>query len=290
MVARVIEELIGNTPMIDLDGINIKLETYNPTGSIKDRMACYLIKNAENRGLLKKGMEIIEITSGNTGISFAMISSIKGYKFTAVMPESMSIERRKIMELFGANIILTPKDEDMEGALRKYKEIIKGKRDVWLPNQFENYNNIKAYEFGLAEEILSQTNHKIDAFVAGIGTGGTIIGVARKLKERNPNVKIIGIEPKESNVLSGGSQGLHKIQGIGEGFVPKIVKDNLDLIDEIITIHSDDAVNESINIARKYGLMVGISSGANFLVSKMLKERFKDIVTVFPDRGERYLR
>ena len=275
--------------MVGLKGIKVKLETTNPTGSIKDRMAWYMVKKAEERGELKPGMKIIEVTSGNTGIAFAMISAVKGYKFIAVMPESMSIERRRMMKAFGAKIILTPAEEDMTGAVKRYNELIEKNPDAWLPRQFENPDNPNAYEYGLGKEIVAQTQGKVDAFVAGIGTGGTLIGVARALKKVNPNVKIIGVEPAESAVLNGGKQGLHKIQGIGEGFIPKLVQENLDLIDEVFVIKSKDAISMSKELAKKHGLLVGISSGANFLAAKKLKERFENVVTIFPDRGERYL-
>ncbi|MFH1520470.1 MAG: cysteine synthase family protein, partial [Candidatus Micrarchaeota archaeon] len=210
--------------MITINGINAKLETTNPTGSIKDRMAWHILRNAEKRGELKPGSRILEVTSGNTGIAFSMISAIRGYKFTAVMPESMSIERRKMMIAFGAELILTPAKDDIAGAVRKYTEIAKLHPEYWLPKQFENPDNIEANKI-LGQEIIQQTDGNVDVFVAGIGTGGTLIGVAHALKKMNPHVKIIGVEPLESPVLSGGNAGLHKIQGIGEGFVPKLVQD-----------------------------------------------------------------
>lgn len=286
-------QLANNTPLIEVNGIYAKLETYNPTGSVKDRMAFYLIKKAEQRGELSKGDEIIEMTSGNTGIALAMVSTIKGYKFTAVMPESMSLARRKMMQRFGAKIILTPAEEDMEGALRKYEEVvnerIKSGKKFWLPKQFENQDNINAHYFGLGKEIVSQTEGKLDAFVAGAGTGGTVIGVAKALKEINPKTKIYVVEPEESAVLSGKDQGLHKIQGIGEGFVPKILQDNMNLIDGVITIDSEDAIKMSEELAKKHGVLVGISSGANYLAAQQLKKKYKNVITIFPDRGERYL-
>jgi cysteine synthase len=289
VVIGVIGELIGKTPMINIDRILAKLETTNPTGSVKDRMAWYMIRKAEERGELKQGMKIIEVTSGNTGIGFAMISAVKGYKFIAVMPESMSIERRRMMHAFGAEIVLTPAFEDMGGAVTKYNELVEKNPDAWLPRQFENTDNLDAHQYGLGKEIIEQTKGQIDAFVAGIGTGGTLIGVARALKKVNPNVKIIGVEPAESAVLSGGSPGLHKIQGIGEGFIPKLVQENRDLIDEVIFVKSEDAINMSKELANRYGLLVGISSGANILAAKKLKKRFENVVTILPDRGERYL-
>ncbi|MFH1537027.1 MAG: cysteine synthase family protein [Patescibacteria group bacterium] len=271
---------IGNTPLVKIDNIYAKLETYNPTGSIKDRMAWYMIKNAEERGELTKGQEIIEVTSGNTGIALAMISAIRGYKFTAIMPESMSIQRRKMIRKFGGNIILTSAKEDMKGAVDKYNQYIENKKNIWLPKQFENKDNYKAYEDGLGQEIIRQTNGKIDAFIAGMGTSGTIIGVAKALKDYNSKIKIIGVLPFEFP---------HKIQGIGEGFAPKILEDNKKLIDEIIKIKSSDAIKMSNQLAYQNGLLVGISSGANMIAGIQVKGRFKNIVTVLPDRGERYL-
>lgn len=282
-----IKDTVGNTPLIEVDGIYAKLETTNPTGSIKDRMVKHLMEVAEKNSELKKGSKIIEVTSGNTGISLAMFSAIKGYHFTAVMPESMSIERRKMMKHFGAEIILTPAKEDMEGAIREYNKLIKANPDAWLPSQFENKENIIAHEIGLGREIEKDMDGKINTFVAGAGTGGTLIGVANHLKKINPNIKIIAVEPEESAVLSGEKAGLHKIQGIGEGFIPKILKENLNLIDSVITINSDDAISAKEELAQKYGILVGTSSGANFLAAQMIKKG--KVVTVFPDRGERYL-
>ncbi|MBT4174983.1 cysteine synthase A [archaeon] len=278
---------IGKTSLIEVDGIYAKLETTNPTGSVKDRMAWYMVKQAKKRKELKKGTKILEVTSGNTGIALSMISSIEGYEFIAIMPESMSLERRRMIKAFGGKLILTPAKEDIEGAIKKYQELKKQYPEAWLPKQFENKDNIEAHELGLGKEIIEQTKGKIDAFVAGAGTGGTLIGVARALKKFNPKIKIIAVEPEESAVLSGKEQGLHKIQGIGEGFIPKILSDNLDLIDEVITIKSNDAIEMKDKLAKKYGLLVGISSGANFLAAKRIKE--KNVVTIFPDRGERYL-
>jgi len=288
--ADTIGDIIGKTPLVNIDGILAKLETTNPTGSIKDRMAWYMVKKAERRGELKRGNRIIEVTTGNTGVAFAMISAVKGYKFTAVMPESMSRQKMKMIKVFGAEIILTPAGEDMTGAVNEYKKLIKKERsNVWLPRQFENQDNAEAHEKGLGKEIIEQTKGKIDVFVAGIGTGGTLIGVAKALRKVNPKVRIIGVEPAESALLSGGKPGLHRIQGIGEGFIPKLVKDNLHLIDEVITIRSKDAINMSKKLAKEHGLLVGISSGANVLAAKQVKEKYQHVVTVLPDRGERYL-
>lgn len=283
------EKLIGKTPLINVSGIGVKLETTNPTGSIKDRMIWYMIDKAEERGELEPGMEIIEVTSGNTGIALAMVSAVKGYKFTAIMPESMSIERRKMIKVFGANIILTPAKDDMKGAVEKFKAIISKWENIWSPRQFENNDNIEAHELGIGREIVEQTEGKIDVFVAGVGTGGTLIGVAKAIKKVNPQAKIVAVEPAESAVLSGGSAGQHKIQGIGEGFVSKLLEKNMEFIDEVAVIKSNDAIKAARNLATRFGLLVGISSGANFLAAKQFQERYRNIVTVFPDRGERYL-
>ncbi len=291
MQGKNILETIGNTPLIKIGDILAKLETVNPTGSIKDRMVFYMIKKAEEDGFLKKGNKIIEATSGNTGISFAMISAIKGYKFIAVMPESMSKERRKMIKAFGAKLILTPAEEDMVGAMKKYDELVNNNPDAWLPKQFENPDNIAAHREGIGKEIVNGAKGEIDAFVAGVGTGGTLIGVSQALKKINSKIKIIAVEPAESAVLSGKKPGIHRIQGIGEGFIPKLIKENLKSIDEIITIKSKDAINATRELVNKYGVLAGISSGANVLAAKKIKEKygFKNVVTVLPDRGERYL-
>jgi len=265
-----IMETIGNTPIVKLEKINninsniyVKLDNLNPSGSIKDVMVFWMVKMAEKRGELKKNSRIIEVTTGNTGISFAMLSAIKGYKFTAVMPEHMSIERRQIMKAFNAEIVLTPKEEDMPGAIKKYNELIKKYPEAWLPKQFENYDNILAHKNITGKEIIKQLGNKVDYFIAGAGTGGTLIGVAKALKEVNQNVRIICVEPAESAVLSGKKPGLHEIQGIGEGFIPEILKDNLELIDEVIQIKSEEAIKMAVKLAKEEGLLVGISSGAN---------------------------
>jgi len=280
---------IGKTPLIQIGKIYAKLETTNPSGSVKDRMVHYMVYKAEKDGKLKPGSRIIEVTSGNTGIAFAMIAAHRGYRFTAIMPESMSLQRRHMMEAFKAEIILTPAEEDMAGAIKKYNKIIKKYPDAWLPKQFENPDNIAAHREGLGKEIIEETNGRVDAFVAGIGTGGTLIGVAQALKEVTPHVKIIGLEPEESSVLSGGRAGFHEIQGIGEGFIPKIVQEHMDLIDEIVKVKSNDAIAMGDLLARKYGILVGISSGANVLVATKVRDRYRNVVTILPDRGERYL-
>lgn len=280
---------IGNTPLIKINGIYAKLETTNPTGSIKDRMAWYIIEQAEKNNEIKKNDLIIEVTSGNTGISLAMLAALRGYKLIAIMPESMSIERQKIMKSFGAKIILTPAKDDVTGAIKKYQKVIKKYPNAFLPKQFENKNNYIAHQKKLGPEIIKQSNGNVDVFVAGVGTGGTLIGVAKALKRMNPNIKIIGVEPAESAVLSGEKAGLHSIQGIGEGFIPKLIRDNFNIIDDIIKIKSNDAKKAKKILAQKYGLLVGISSGANYLAAKKLNEHHKNVFTIFPDRGERYL-
>ncbi len=281
--------IVGKTPLLCIEGIYAKLEAYNPTGSVKDRMACYMLKMAEERGELKPGSRIIEVTSGNTGIAFAMLAAAKGYKFIAVMPQSMSLERRKMMEVFGADIVLTPAENDMIGAVKQYEELKKQYPDAWFPDQFANPDNIKAHELGLGTEIIDELTANVDAFVAGTGTGGTLIGVAKALKKANPNVKIIAVEPFESQVIKGGKPGIHGIQGIGEGFIPKIVQDNIKLIDVVTTVHTAEAISEAKRLCCKHGIFVGISSGANFFAAKQAAEKYKNVVTVFPDRGERYL-
>lgn len=280
---------IGNTPMLKIGKIYAKLEAYNPTGSVKDRMAYYMMKKAEERGELKPGSTILEVTSGNTGIAFAMLSAARGYRFIAVMPENMSIERRKMMKVFGAELVLTPADEDIQGAMKKYEELKKKYPDAWLPNQFANPDNIEAHEFGLGKEIVDELGSKAGAFVAGTGTGGTLIGVARALKKVNPQVKIFAVEPAESPVISGGKPGAHNIQGIGEGFIPKIVQDNMSIIDDVITVSTKEAIETAKELCRKHGIFVGISSGANVAASRKISEEYDIIATVLPDRGERYL-
>lgn len=282
-------EAIGKTPLIRIGKVLAKLETTNPTGSIKDRMAWHMVRKAERKGLLKRGSRIIEVTSGNTGISLAMISCIRGYKFIAVMPDSMSPERIKMMKAFRAEIVLSPAKEDMIGAIRKYEGLARKYPDAWLPRQFENPDNLEAHKLGLGREIIQQTGGKIGAFVAGIGTGGTLLGVAQALKEAGIKAKIIGVEPAESAVLSGGKPGFHKIQGIGEGFIPHLVKENLDMIDQVIAIKSQDAIKMSKDLAKEHGILVGISSGANVLAALQAAKKCRNVITVLPDRGERYL-
>ncbi len=285
--------LAGNTPMVEIEGIYAKLEAYNPTGSIKDRMAIHIVSKALEKGTLKPGMEIIEVTSGNTGIALAAISAHLGYKFTAIMPEFVSRERVEMLRLFGAKVVLTPAEEDMEGAVRRYEEMVEGREDVFLPKQFENPDNIEAHRMGTGREIVEQMDGRIDAFVAGTGTGGTLIGVALALRDAGLDSRIVAVEPAESAVISGRTKipGMHMIQGIGEGFVPPIIENNRHLIDEIVDVPSEEAIDMSKFIARRYGLLVGISSGANVLAAMEVRKKYgmEKVVTVLPDRGERYL-
>ena len=282
-------QAVGNTPLLRVEGIYAKAEMLNPSGSIKDRMVAYLIKKAEERGELKPGQEIIELTSGNTGVALAMISALKGYRFTAIMPESIGIDKQRIMKLFGANLILTPAADGFPGAKKKYDEVLLERPEAWFPKQFENPDAVEEHRIGIGREIIRQMNGRVDAFVAGVGTGGTLIGVAKALKTINPEVKIIAVEPAESPVMSGGAPGIHRIEGIGDGFIPKTITDNRHLIDEIILIKSDDAVQMAKELAGKYGLLVGIASGANVLAAKKVGERYENVVTVLTDGGERYL-
>jgi len=282
-------DTIGQTPLITISGIHAKLETTNPTGSIKDRMAWYIVRMAEERGELRKGSEIIEITSGNTGIALAMIAALRGYRFTAVMPASMSVERRRMIMAFGARVVLSPAEEDMAGAVRVYRELVAASPDAWLPKQFENPDNIAAHREGIGREIVQQMEGTIDAFVAGTGTGGTLIGVAHALRDANIHAKIIAVEPEESAVLSGKKPGSHLIQGIGEGFIPAILQEHWKNIDEVITVPSQEAVAMSARLAKEHGVLVGISAGANMVAALKMKERYDKVVTVLPDRGERYL-
>ena len=292
---------VGETPLAELKKINntdcrlfAKLEFLNPSGSIKDRMAHEMVLRAEKNGDLKPGMRIIEATSGNTGISFAMIAAARGYRFTAVMPASMTVERKRMITAFGGELILTPAKNDMEGTMRKLEQLQRTVENVWFPQQFENPDNTKAHvKTGneIVKDIASLGAGKVDAFVAGVGTGGTLMGVAEALRKKNKNAKIIAVEPAESAVMSGGRSGRHEIEGIGEGFVPPLV--DFDRIDEIIRIRSKDAVSMTKRIAREEGMLCGISSGANVLaalqVGRRKEFRGKNVVTVLCDRGERYL-
>ncbi len=297
-VVNSITELIGSTPMVKLNKlvgkddaqVYVKLEFFNPGSSVKDRIALSMIENAEKAGFLKEGSIIVEPTSGNTGIGLAMVAAAKGYKCILVMPETMSIERRKLLKAFGADLILTDGAKGMKGAIEKATEIAKENPSYFMPQQFENESNPEVHRNTTALEIIEQMDGQFDMFIAGVGTGGTITGVGEILKDKVENVKIVAIEPKDSPVLSGGQPGPHKIQGIGAGFVPKIL--NTKVIDEIILVENEDAMEMARRMAKEEGILVGISSGAAVWGAlKKAKELGKDkkIVVVIPSYGERYL-
>jgi len=290
-------EMIGKTPLVRLSKmvdssmaeVYIKLEKFNPAGSVKDRAALGMIEAAEKEGLLKEGSTIVEPTSGNTGIALAMIGSLKGYKVIIVMPETMSLERRVLIKAYGAELVLSEGAKGMKGAIGKAEQIVKENKGYFMPQQFNNFaNSLKHYE-STAEEIFKDVKD-LDVFVAGVGTGGTISGVGKKLKEKNKNVKIIAVEPENSPVLSGGVAGPHKIQGIGAGFVPDIYIS--DIVDEIITISDEQAFKVAKEMATLEGVLVGISSGANIAAALMLAKKLgkgKKVVTIAPDGGEKYI-
>lgn len=291
-----VSELIGNTPIVglkkvvekDMANVFAKVEFFNPGGSLKDRICLAMIKDAEKSRKLKPGGSIVEPTSGNTGIGLAMIGAAEGYKVTLTMPETMSLERIYILKAYGAEIVLTSGVEGMQGSIKKAEEIAK-KTGAFMPQQFNNPANPEVHRITTAKEIIDVLGENIDAFVAGVGTGGTITGVGEVLKAKNPKVKIVAVEPASSPVLSGGKPGPHKIQGIGAGFIPKVL--NRHIIDQIVTVKDDEAFYFSKKIAKEEGLFVGISSGAaGFAALKIARElgEGKTVVTVFPDTGERY--
>lgn len=294
-------ETIGNTPLLNLrnygKSMNIealilaKLEYFNPLGSVKDRVGYAMIKDAEESGKIVPGSVIIEPTSGNTGIGLAFVAAAKGYRLILTMPETMSVERRKLLKALGAEIVLTPGAEGMNGAIRKAEELSKEIGGSFIPQQFCNPSNPEVHRKTTAEEIWRDTDGNVDIFVAGVGTGGTITGVGEILKKKNPDAKIVAVEPYDSPVLSGGKPGPHKLQGIGAGFVPDVL--NADIIDEIITVKSDDAFAAVRTLAKTEGLLVGISSGAAACAAtefaKRPENKDKTIVVIFPDTGERYL-
>lgn len=293
-------ELIGNTPLVEFnhiekkEGLNAKilakLEYFNPAGSVKDRIAKEMIEDAERKGTLKPGATIIEPTSGNTGIGLASIATAKGYKAIIVMPETMSVERRNIIKAYGAEIVLTEGAKGMKGAIAKAEELSKEIPDSFVAGQFVNPANPEAHRKTTGPEIWNDTDGKVDIFVAGVGTGGTVTGVGEYLKQQNPNVKVVAVEPATSPVLSKGTAGAHKIQGIGAGFVPATL--NTKIYDEIITIDNDAAFEGGKEIASIEGILVGISSGAAFVAAKELAKRpenaGKTIVVLLPDSGDRY--
>lgn len=296
-----VTELIGNTPVVELSNLEkevglkaqllAKVEFFNPAGSVKDRIAKRMIEKAEEQGLLKKGATIIEPTSGNTGIGLASVCASKGHKAIFTMPETMSVERRNLLKAYGAKIVLTPGSQGMKGAIAKAKGLQESTPNSLIPSQFTNLENPQAHYETTGPELWEQTDGKIDIFVAGVGTGGTISGTGKYLKEKNPNIKIVAVEPEGSPVLSQGKAGPHGIQGIGAGFVPDTL--NTQIYDEIITVTNENAYNTGRAIAQKEGLLVGISSGASVYAAIQLAKRpeneGKRIVALMPDTGERYL-
>lgn len=297
MKAKNILGTIGNTPVVQINklfGSNknvwIKLEKANPGNSIKDRIALAMIEDAENKGLLNADSVIIEPTSGNTGIGLALVAAVKGYKVVLVMPESMSIERRKLMEIYGAEFVLTPKEKGMNGAIAKAAELVLETPNSWSPKQFDNIVNVEAHEKTTALEILADFPEGLDYIITGVGTGGHITGVAKVLKAKFPNLKVIAVEPELSPILSGGAPGPHPLQGIGAGFVPSIYDSNL--IDEVIQVNKDDSFDFARRIAKEEGILVGISTGASLAaVAKKVSGIPDDavVLTFNYDTGERYL-
>lgn len=299
-IAKNLTELVGNTPLVQLSNFAVnkgltanviaKLESFNPLGCVKERIALSMIEDAEAKGILKKGVEIVEPTSGNTGIGLAFVAAIKGYKLTLTMPETMSVERRNLLKALGANLVLTPGPEGMKGAIAKANEIATEK-GAFLPQQFENAANPKIHAETTGEEVWRDTDGKVDIFVGGVGTGGTITGVGATLKKYNPNIQIVAVEPADSPVLSGGNPGPHKIQGIGAGFIPKNF--NPEVVDEIIQVSNDQAILTARQLAKEEGMLVGISSGAAAYAATQLalrpENKGKNIVVLLPDTGERYL-
>jgi cysteine synthase len=300
-ISKNVTELIGNTPLLEIvnyneqNGINgkiiAKLEYFNPGGSVKDRIGHAMIKDAEDKGLINKDTVIIEPTSGNTGIALAFVAAAKGYKLILTMPDTMSVERRNLLAALGAELVLTPGAEGMKGAIRKAEELVTETPNAFMPQQFKNPANPEIHRSTTAEEIWRDTDGQVDVFIAGVGTGGTITGVGEALKAKNPNIKIIAVEPDDSPVLSGGNPGPHKLQGIGAGFIPDIL--NKDVIDEIFRVKNEEAFEAARKLAGTEGLLVGISSGAALHAATEIAKRpensGKNIIVLLPDTGERYL-
>jgi cysteine synthase A len=296
---KTVLDLIGNTPLVKLNRLVgpedaevwVKLESFNPGGSVKDRPALAMIEDAEKKGRLKKGMKIIEPTSGNTGIGLAMVAAVKGYPIILTMPESMTMERRQLLQAYGAELVLTPKEKGMKGAIEKADEILSSSKEYFKPDQFGNPANPAVHRRTTAKEIIKQMGaKKIDAFVAGVGTGGTITGVGEALKKKYKNIRVYAVEPAGSPVLSGGQAGPHPIQGLGAGFVPAIL--NTKVYHEVLQVANEDASNTSRRLACEEGLLVGISSGAACWAALQVAKQLgkgKRVVTVLPDVGERYL-
>ena len=300
-IAKKLTDLVGNTPLLELGKFSAlkglktpviaKVEYFNPGGSVKDRIALAMIEDAEQKGILKPGATIIEPTSGNTGVGLALVSAVKGYKLILTMPETMSVERRNLVKAYGATVKLTPGKDGMPGAIKAAQELRDSIPGAVILQQFENAANPRRHYETTGKEIWDQTDGKIDIIVAGVGTGGTISGIGKRLKELNPNVKVVAVEPATSPVLNGGKSGPHKIQGIGAGFVPKTY--DASVIDEVLDIDNDDAIRTGRELAREEGLLVGISSGAAAFAAAQLAQRpeneGKTIVAILPDTGERYL-
>lgn len=300
-IAKNLTDLIGKTPLLELSNYNkvnslpatliAKLESFNPASSVKDRIGYAMIKDAEEKGLITQDTVIIEPTSGNTGIALAFVSAAKGYRLIITLPETFSIERRNLMKALGAELVLTPGPEGMAGAINKAKELAAEIPNSYIPQQFENPSNPAIHKATTALEIWDDTDGQVDIFVAGVGTGGTVSGVGEVLKQKNSNVRIVAVEPKDSPVLSGGAKGPHKIQGIGAGFVP--ANFNRDVVDEIITVSNEEAFATARKLAKVEGLLVGISSGAAAFAATQLalrpENKGKKIVVLLPDNGERYL-
>ena len=292
-------DLVGGTPLVRLNRIAAgaagtvvaKLESHNPLASVKDRIALAMIEDAEKRGSLKKGSVIVEPTSGNTGIGLAYVAAVKGYRCILTMPESMSIERRKLLKVFGAEVVLTPAPRGMGGAIEKAREIVESTPDSFMPQQFENPANPEAHRKTTAEEIWKDTDGKVDILVSGVGTGGTITGVSEYIKKRKKDFRAIAVEPAKSPVLSGGTPSPHRIQGIGAGFIPAVYNKNV--VDEVVTVDDEDAAKTARRLAKEEGILVGISSGAAAWAAVEVARRpasaGKLIVVIFPDTGERYL-